>query len=63
MWSLGVKTKNISSHLTNTAKEQMDKKTNERKAELKRRLDENTEKMDQIKKMKMNSSNKKLKIK
>ena len=63
MWSLGVKTKNISPHVTNTAKEQMDKKTNERKAELKRRLDENTEKMNQIKKMKMNSSNKKLKIK
>ena len=63
MWSLGVKNVSPSVTTTNKAKEQMDKKTNEKKAELKRRLDENTEKMEQIKKMKMNSSSKKLKIK
>ena len=37
------------------SKELMDKKTAEKKAELKRRPDENTEKMEMIKKMKKNT--------
>ena len=45
-----------------TAKEQMDKKTNERKAELKRKLDANTAQMDNLKSLKKQFSNKKIKV-
>ena len=61
VFKLAPKTKK-SPQQSGTAKEQMDKKTNEPKAKLKRKLDANTAQMDNLKSLKKQFSNKKIKV-